>query len=121
MILLFSTSCLKPNHEKYAKITFHATTTKKYFIFTVEDKFYIENKNSPNNKSHPRLSDAEFEVLQILLKKRNYCTDSSYYPKFEIISRQKKIYDATFAKLIAQNYNAKSLTPVSYYGMCLDE
>lgn len=39
--------------------------------------------------------------------------------QFEIISRQEKIFDATFSKLIAENYNAKPLSPVSYYGKCL--
>ena len=91
---------------------------KKYNIF-VDDNFYKEYKNSPNNKTHPRLSDEEYKMLKALLKDKKYCLENSINPQFEIISRQEKIFDATFPKLIAENYNAKPLTPVSYYGKCL--
>lgn len=112
-------SCTNQDYFKHGKLTFHATSTKEYFIFNVDDSFYKKYKNSANNSQHPRLSDEEYKMLIALLKKHEYCNKNSFQPKFEIISRQEKIYDATFASLIAKTINSKSLTPVSYYGSCL--
>jgi hypothetical protein len=117
LILLFS--CTNGDHFKYGKVSFHATADKNFFVFTVDDNFYKKYKNSPNNKTHPRLSDQEYKMLKTLLKDKKYCIENSINPQFEIISRQEKIFDATFSKLIAENYNAKPLAPVSYYGKCL--
>jgi len=112
-------SCTNQDYYKHGKLTFHATSTKEFFIFNVDDSFYKKYKNSANNSQHPRLSDEEYKMLIALLKKHEYCNKNSFQPKFEIISRQEKIYDATFASLIAKTINSKSLTPVSYYGSCL--
>ena len=117
--LIFLSSCVNGDYFKYGKVTFHATTDKNFFVFTVDDNFYKKYKNSPNNKTHPRLSDEEFKMLKALLKNKKYCVENSTNPQFEIISRQEKVFDATFSKLIAENYNAKPLTPVSYYGKCI--
>jgi len=117
MILTFS--CVNQDYYKYGKISFHASSDQNLFVFTVDDNFYKKYKNSPNNKNHPRLSDEEFKMLKTLLKNKKYCVENSSNPQFEIISRQEKIFDTTFSKLIAENYNAKSLTPVSYYGKCV--
>lgn len=116
-MLLFS--CSNSDYLKYGKVTFHATSSNDFFVFTVDDNFYKKYKNSPNNKNHPRLSDEEYGMLKTILKSKKYCIENSINPQFEIISRQEKIFDATFSKLIAENYNAKPLTPVSYYGKCL--
>lgn len=117
LVLLFS--CSNGDYLKYGKVTFHATSSNDFFVFTVDDNFYKKYKNSPNNKIHPRLSDEEYKMLKTILKSKKYCIENSINPQFEIISRQEKIFDATFSKLIAENYNAKPLTPVSYYGKCL--
>jgi hypothetical protein len=117
LVLLFS--CSNSDYFKYGKVTFHATSSNDFFVFTVDDNFYKKYKNSPNNKIHPRLSDEEYKMLKAILKNKKYCIENSINPQFEIISRQEKIFDATFSKLIAENYNAKPLTPVSYYGKCL--
>jgi len=117
--LIFLSSCVNGDYFKYGKVSFHATTDKNFFVFTVDDNFYKKYKNSPNNKTHPRLSDEEFKMLKALLKNKKYCVENSINPQFEIISRQEKVFDATFSKLIAENYNAKPLTPVSYYGKCI--
>ena len=117
--LIFLSSCVNGDYFKYGKVSFHATTDKNFFVFTVDDNFYKKYKNSPNNKTHPRLSDEEFKMLKALLKNKKYCVENSTNPQFEIISRQEKVFDATFSKLIAENYNAKPLTPVSYYGKCI--
>ena len=112
-------SCVNSDYFKYGKVSFHATTDKNFFVFTVDDNFYKKYKNSPNNKTHPRLSEEEFKMLKALLKNKKYCVENSINPQFEIISRQEKVFDTTFSKLIAENYNAKPLTPVSYYGKCI--
>ena len=118
-ILILLSSCANSDYFKYGKVTFHATSNNDFFVFTVDDNFYKKYKNSPNNKNHPRLSDEEYVMLKTILKSKKYCIENSINPQFEIISRQEKIFDATFSKLIAENYNAKPLTPVSYYGKCL--
>ncbi len=117
--LILLSSCVNGDYFKYGKVTFHATTDKNFFVFTVDDNFYKKYKNSPNNKAHPRLSDQEYKMLKALLKNKKYCVENSINPQFEIISRQEKVFDTTFSKLIAENYNAKPLTPVSYYGKCI--
>ena len=117
-MLTFS-SCANEDYYKYGKISFHATSENNFFVFTVDDNFYKKYKNSPNDKNHPRLSEEESRMLKTLLKNQKYCVEYSSSPEFEIISRQEKIFDATFSKLIAENYNSKALTPVSYYGKCL--
>ena len=117
MVLL--SSCVNSDYFKYGKITFHATAENNFFVFTVDDNFYKKYKNSPNNIDHPRLSDEEYKMLKTLLKDKKYCQEKYTNPQFEIISRQEKIFDTTFQKLIAESYNAKPLTPVSYYGKCL--
>ncbi|NCA27780.1 MAG: hypothetical protein EBS92_00695 [Proteobacteria bacterium] len=116
---IFTQSCTNPDYFKYGKISFQATAQNDFFTYTVDDSFYKKYKNSANNKNHPRLSDEEFKMLNVLLKEKKYCIKNSFNPSFEILSRQEKIYDATFAKLIAENYNSKSVSPVSYYGRCL--
>lgn len=119
ILILLNQSCANPDYFKYGKISFQATSQNEYFTFTVDDAFYKKYKNSANNKDHPRLSDEEFKMLNTLLKNKKYCVKNSFNPNFEIISRQEKIFDTTFAKLIAESYNAKSVSPVSYYGRCL--
>lgn len=119
ILILLNQSCTNPDHLKYGKISFQATSQNEYFTFTVDDNFYKKYKNSANHKEHPRLSEEEFKMLNTLLKSKKYCVKKTFNPNFEILSRQEKIFDATFAKLIAESYNAKSVSPVSYYGRCL--
>lgn len=118
-MLIITTSCKNPDYLKYGRITFHVASQSDYFVYTVDDIFYKKYKNSPNNKKHPRLSDEEYKMLITLLREGKYCLKKSLNPDFEIISRQEKIYDVTFAKVIAESLNSKSLYPVSYYGRCL--
>ncbi len=119
LFLTLSFSCTNADYFKYGKVTFHATSKNDFFVFTVDDNFYKKYKNSPNNKNHPRLSDEEYNMLKAILKNKKYCIENSINPQFEIISRQEKIFDTTYSKLIAESYNAKPLAPVSYYGKCL--
>ncbi|MDA0902517.1 MAG: hypothetical protein O3B09_03815 [Proteobacteria bacterium] len=64
------------------------------------------------------MTKSETKLLSKLLKNGGYCINSEGDLSFSIISKQEKIYDATFASLIDENYNAKSVTPVTYFGEC---
>jgi hypothetical protein len=64
------------------------------------------------------MTEAESELLVKLLKQSKYCFNSDEKIFFKITSKQEKIYDMTFAHLIEQNYNARPVTPLMYYGEC---
>lgn len=119
-LFLVSASCYNnQEYKKFGKVSFQASAKDSYFTYTIDDSFYKKYQDLGNNQTHPRLSDAEFKMLNQLLKDKKYCTKNSYNPSFEILSKQKKIYDTTFAKLIAENYNTRSTSPVTYIGKCL--
>ena len=90
---------------------------KKYFLFTVSEEFIKENQNSAVDKDHPKMTEAEVSLLEKLLAEKKYCMDGMS-PSFEVNSRQEKIYDMTFTHLIEENYNARPVTPRSYFGRC---
>ncbi len=115
--LLFSVACFYS--ESSGKLTMHESSSGgvRYFLFTVEDSFIAKNSNSPADEEHPKMTKAEADLLKILLKKQNYCTSEKGF-LFEISSRQEKIYDITFAHLIEENYNARPISPKSYFGFC---
>ncbi len=116
--LLFTVCCSK-DLRSYGKVELHNTVDdKRYFTFTVSDEFVNKNKNSPKNKKYPKITEAEFDLLTELMKEKKYCISRGSTPSFAIISRQEKIYDMTFAHLIEENYNARPIAPLSYYGRC---
>jgi hypothetical protein len=88
--LIFLSACVNEDYFKYGKITFHATSDKNFFVFSVDDNFYKKYKNSPNNKIHPRLSDEEYKMLKALLKNKKYCIENStaYSIEYSIAHRQ---------------------------------
>ncbi len=65
------------------------------------------------------MTEAESDLLRSLLKQQRYCINKDGEISFIITSKQEKIYDMTFAHLIEQSYNARPLTPVMYYGVCV--
>jgi hypothetical protein len=102
-----------------AKLLIHESLNEnKSFTFIVSDKFLKDSKSTPD-KEYLNMSKSEAKLLKKLLKDNNYCINNKDVLLFEIISRQEKIYDVTFSGLIEQQYNAKSLTPVTYFGKCL--
>ncbi len=115
--LLFSVSCFY--YEGAGKLTTHESSSGsvRYFLFTVEDSFVARNLDSPLDEEHLKMTKAEADLLKILLKKQNYCISENGF-SFKISSRQEKIYDITFAHLIEENYNAKPISPKSYFGFC---
>ncbi len=116
-VMIFS--CQKIS-ENEGKISLHATGEKDSFVFMVSEKFLEENNDSPTIKSFQNITKAELKLLERLLKTKNYCLKKGRKPKFMIDSRQEKIYDATYSHLINLNYNIRPLTPVSYYGHCIN-
>ena len=62
---------------------------------------------------------AELKLLMSFLRDEKYCINKNGELSFKINSNQEKIYDVTFSSLIEQNYNAKPVSPVTYFGECL--
>ena len=118
--LLFFTLTISCSHDmsQYGRVTFHGGGSKN-FTFFVSEEYLRANRNSKQDAEHPRLTKAEFELLLNLLQQKNYCMNDQDKIFFRITSKQEKIYDMTFAHLIEQNYNARPVTPLMYYGECL--
>ena len=104
--------------KNFASLSYHVMGLRKTFIFTISEDFILQNKKSATNKKHPKLTNAEFNLLISLLKEKKYCLNNQGQYSFVIDSRQEKIFDITYSQLIAKNYNAKPISPVSYYGTC---
>lgn len=118
-LMAFSSCSLDP--EKYGRITFHNTADSESFIFSVSEKFIDSTSDSKPDKKITEMSQAEAKLLIALLKKKKYCLNSFGNPKFNITSRQEKIYDMTFAHLIEENYNLRPIVPRMYFGKCVEK
>ena len=86
----------------------------------VSEDFLLQNRSSAIHKKHNKLTNAEFDLLLSLLKEKQYCLNDKNKYDFSIDSRQEKIFDVTYSQLIAKSYNAKPISPVSYYGSCIE-
>lgn len=106
------------NYKKDAKLFIHgAISNGKSFTFVVNDKF--SNQGLEIDKKYRNITKKELKILRKLLRKNSYCINNNGDLLFKIMSRQEKVYDVTLSGLIEQQYNAKSLTPVTYFGKCL--
>jgi hypothetical protein len=114
-VSLFMFSCAL-DLEKYGKLEYKNTAGKKSFIFVVEESFY-EKYPKTEIEQRKGLSNKEKDLLELLLKKNSYCTGISGV-SYQITSKQERVYDMTFARLIEQNYNIKPIVPLKYYGRC---
>lgn len=110
LLIAILQSCTDPS--KHGAVKTHGDSNS--FMFLVSEDFSNDHKSSKPDSNNPRLTKAEASLLSSLLKKENICTDQSYI----ITSKQEKIYDVTYASLIEENYNAKSITPLTFYGRC---
>ncbi len=119
LAVVFSPSCSGPDLNHFGKLSFYNSINKNSFSFVISDDFFRENKKSKPSKNHPKMTEAEVKLLSKFLKNNNYCINKNGDISFVIISRQEKVYDVTFSSLIEQNYNAKPITPVTYFGECL--
>ena len=115
---VFLFSCVSQDLGSLGKLSFYNSINKNSFSFVISDDFSRENQKSKPSKSHPKMTEAEVKLLTKFLKKNNYCINKNGDISFVIISRQEKVYDVTFSSLIEQNYNARPITPITYFGEC---
>ncbi len=107
-----------PSQDHLGKLSFYNSLNTQSFSFAVSDKLLSGDESVPDKK-HPKMTKSQVKILKNLLKKNNYCINKKDELSFKITSKQEKIYDVTFSGLIEQQYNAKSLTPTTYFGKCL--
>lgn len=113
-LALLLQSCMDPS--KYGAVKRHGGNNS--FMFLVSEDFSKSHKNSRLNSKNTRLTNAEARLLSSLLRKEGLCVKGSSSPEYVITSKQEKVYDITYASLIEENYNAKSITPLTFYGYC---
>lgn len=117
---IFITAC-ESDWARYGKVEHGSSVNNNYFIFSVSEEYLRAHKNSVPDKKNPKLTEAENKLLLKLLKQKNYCVMKNGDIAFRITSKQEKVYDMTFAHLIEEHYNARPITPVTYYGRCFNE
>lgn len=113
------TACADFSH--CGKVVQNNSMNKDSFIFSVSEEYLEENKKSKIDKNHPKMTKSESRLLKYILKEQGYCINEDNKIAFRINSRQEKIYDMTFAYLIAESYNARPVTPRMYYGECVNK
>jgi hypothetical protein len=113
-------SCSTALDSNYAKLSLSNSVGKKTFSFAVDEEFLKRNIKSKPSALYSKMSVAELKLLMKFLRKNKYCINKSGDLSFKISSRQERIYDVTFSELIEQNYNAKPVSPVTYFGECID-
>lgn len=119
-MLFFMVASCATDKSRYGRVDlYNGSSDLSSFVFTVSDEFIAANKNSPQDKDNLKITEAESDLLIFLLKEKGFCLDEDSIPYFKITSRQEKIYDATFAHLIEENYRARPLTPRIYAGKCI--
>ncbi len=121
LALLLISSCVNKfgYDSDSAKLSFFNSTNKKAFSFVVDNKFIKKNAKSQPSALYPKMNVAELKLLMSFLRDKNYCINQNGELSFKINSKQEKVYDATFSSLIEQNYNAKPVSPATYFGECL--
>jgi hypothetical protein len=117
-LLLILFSCASGSLHQ-GRVDLYGAGDLNSFVFTVSDEFILSHKDSIPDKKNPKITQAEAALLATLLKEKKFCLDDDSSPLFEITSRQEKIFDATFAHLIEENYKARAITPKMYFGKCL--
>lgn len=112
-------SCSKIDVGRYGKVSLYKSTSKSpTFLFKVEESYIAKTSSSKQDDEHPLLNKAQVNLLNQILISQKLCLDQYNYPKFKITSKQQRIYDVTFANLIEQSYNAKPVTPLTFFGRC---
>lgn len=115
---IFTASC-SGDLSQYGRVTQNGAGNKSSFVFSVSEEYLKKNQDSPKDELNPKMTKAESALLLKLLKQQKYCLNDEGKTLFAITSKQEKIYDMTFAHLIEQNYNARPLSPRTYYGQCM--
>jgi hypothetical protein len=120
-LVLAITSCVEHDISSHGRLDYYKSGDLGSFVFSVGDDFFKSNSESSKDKNNPIISVAESDLLKVLMKKKGVCLDKYGDPQFKITAKQEKIYDATFAHLIEENYRARPLTPIVYSGRCLSK
>ena len=121
LFLVVASCAANINKSRYGRVElYNGASDRSSFVFTVSDEFTSSHKDSPKDKTNPKITEAESELLTSLLKAKKICLNDDNVTAFEITSRQEKIYDATFAHLIEENYRARPLAPRMYVGKCIN-
>ncbi|MFT6106228.1 MAG: hypothetical protein ACJA0S_000233 [Rickettsiales bacterium] len=102
-----------------AKLFLFDSVNKKSFSFVVSDFFLKKHPNSRPSSLYSKMSVDELKILMHLLKRDKYCINQTGDLSFKINSKQEKIYDITFSNLIEKSYNARPISPITYFGECL--
>lgn len=114
-----ATSCIL-DPTSHGRVVKRNSIDKNLFIFSVKQEYVTKHKDSPQDKKNPKITKAESRLLVKLLDLANYCINEEGDVVFRITSKQEKIYDMTYASLIEESYHARPLTPLMYYGQCLN-
>ncbi|MFT6332885.1 MAG: hypothetical protein ACJAW3_001234 [Lentimonas sp.] len=119
--LIFFSNCSFYNvgNKDSAKLAMFNSFNKKSFSFVVGEEFLKDYSDSKQSTSHPKMTKSELKLLKKFLRDNKYCFNKKNRLLFKINSRQEKVYDVTFSRLIEQSYNAKPISPVTYFGACL--
>jgi hypothetical protein len=115
---IFSSCFFAPNSDG-VKLNFFQSKNKQSFSFVVSERFLQHHQGSESSALYPAMTNAELRVLMKNLRNNKYCINKDADLSFKIKSKQEKIYDITFSGLIEQNYNAKPISPVTYFGECI--
>ncbi len=124
-IVFLASSCMA-NFAKYGKVelynnysTVNVKSGSRHFTFRIREIFEKKYGTKERDEKHPILSKSEADLLNKIMKKEGYCLDFDEEPSYVITSKQEKIYDITFANLIEQNYNARPVSPKTFFGKCI--
>ncbi|MFT6220497.1 MAG: hypothetical protein ACJA02_000541 [Myxococcota bacterium] len=113
-------SCSIRFDDSSANLLLFNSASKKTFSFVVSEKFVKNHSKSNPSALYPKMNVRELKLLKKLLSRDKYCINQSGNLSFKINSKQEKIYDITFSSLIEKSYNARPISPVTYFGECLD-
>ncbi len=120
LTLIMLSSCAG-NIMQYGKVKKYnsGSSSNHTFLFKVEGEFVKKTESARMDEKHMLMNEEEVNLLNKLLLSNKMCLDDYSYPNYVITSKQERIYDVTFANLIEQNYNAKPVTPRTYFGRCV--
>ena len=119
IITLILTSSCSGSMLKYGKVKrYKSSSNSQAFLFKVEEGFLKHGDPVERDTRHLLMNKDEARLLNRLLVNKKLCLDGYNYPSYVITSKQEKIYDVTFANLIERNYNARPVSPLTYYGHC---
>lgn len=111
-------ACGTTDYSKYATLSTYDRGSKRAFSLVVKGDFAKKiPKDDYNENKH--ISNSEIKILEKLLKQNKYCLNKDGKLSFVVLWRQDEIYDVTFADLVVQSYNARALTPLTYFGECV--